>query len=68
MIKKVKIPVLLFQADRDFFVRPEGQEKFAQYSENTRLIFIPNSKHELYRERDYIMEPYLESVFDFFEE
>lgn len=67
-IKKVKIPVLLFQADRDFFVTPKGQEKFAKYAENTRLIFIPDSKHELYRERDYIMEPYLESVFEFFEE
>jgi lysophospholipase len=67
-IKKVKIPVLIFQSDIDFFVTPKGQKKFAKYSKNTRLIFIPDSKHELYRERDYIMKPYLESIFDFFEE
>ena len=63
---KVKIPVLLFQAGDDFYVRDGGQNKFAEYAENCELIRIENAKHEIYFERDEIQQPYLERIMNFY--
>ncbi len=38
--QKVKIPVLLFQADNDEYVRPKGQEKFMNQTAQTRIVFF----------------------------
>lgn len=65
-IKKVQIPVLLFQADNDNYVKKRGQKKFEKYSKNTTLIFVPESKHELYREKDPILFKYLNTIMDFY--
>jgi len=65
-IKKVKIPILLFQSENDKLVKKRGQNKFAKYSNNTDLILVNNAKHELYRENDEILFPYLDTVLDFF--
>jgi lysophospholipase len=63
---KVKIPVLLFQAGQDTFVKPGGQNKFAKSAKNCEIKKIENSRHEIYLERDEIQKPYLEQVLDFY--
>jgi lysophospholipase len=63
---KVEIPVLLFQAGQDTYVKPEGQNKFAQSAKNCEIRKIDNSRHEIYLEKDEIQKPYLEEVLDFY--
>ncbi len=64
--KKVEIPVLLFQAGKDTFVKPRGQNKFANFAKDCTLIKIEDAKHEIYFEVDRILTPYLEKVIDFY--
>ena len=59
---KVKIPVLLFQAEYDTYVIPRAQNKFALYAENCELIHVKGSKHESYFERDEIVFAVIEKV------
>ncbi|ACD54172.1 lysophospholipase [Clostridium botulinum] len=63
---KVEIPVLLFQAEKDTYVKPKGQNEFSQYAPNCKLILMVGSKHEVYREKDGILKAYLNQVFDFY--
>lgn len=65
---KIKIPVLLFQAERDTLVRPEGIEKFVSGVENCKKVYIKEAKHEIYIERDFILFPYLDRVLSFINE
>ena len=62
---KIKVPVLLFQAERDTLVRPEGQDKFLAGVKKGKKVFIKDSKHEIYIERDCILYPYLDMVLSF---
>ncbi|MCR3757736.1 alpha/beta hydrolase [Clostridium felsineum] len=63
---KVNIPILLFQAENDDTVRPDGENKFANEAKKCKLIVVKDSKHEIYREKDDIMIPYFNKVFNFF--
>lgn len=63
---KVKIPVMLCQAGKDTYVKPNGHNKFAQKVNNCELKIYKDSKHEIYWEKDYIMHPYLDDVFSFY--
>lgn len=63
--KKVAAKVLLFQADKDDFVLPTGQERFVEAIPNSKLIFVPGSKHEIYMSKDDTLEIYLTALFDF---
>jgi len=66
---KINVPVLLFQAGKDSYVMPEGQNKFVEANpEYCKLIRYDEAKHEIYFERDEILFPYLEEVFNFYEE
>ncbi|MGN0143448.1 MAG: alpha/beta fold hydrolase [Clostridium sp.] len=63
---KVTIPVMLFQADNDTYVKDGGQNKFAEYAENCELVRIDDARHEIYLERDEIQKTYLKQVFEFY--
>lgn len=63
--KKVKVPVLLFQAGKDTTVRSGGQINFAKRSGNTRLVIIPESKHEIYNADSKIRKEYYSTIFAF---
>ena len=63
---KVEIPVLLFQAEQDNYVKPGGQNKFAKNSKKCKIKKIENSRHEIYLERDEIQKPYLKQVLNFY--
>ena len=64
---KVKIPVLLFQAEYDTYVIPRAQNKFATYAKNCELIHVKGSKHESYFERDEIAFHVIDKVMLFYE-
>ena len=63
---KVEIPVLLFQSGDDVYVKPGGQNKFAEYAQNCEIVKIENAKHEIYFECDEIQKPYFEQVLKFY--
>lgn len=65
---KVEIPVLLFQAGQDTYVKPGGQNKFAKGAKNCEIKIIDNSRHEIYLEKDEIQKPYLKDVLNFYNE
>jgi lysophospholipase len=63
---KVTIPILLFQAGDDAYVRPGGQNKFAEYAQNCELVKMDNAKHEIYLENDDIQKPYIKQLIEFY--
>lgn len=65
---RVLIPVLIFQAGRDTTVRPGGQKRFADRSKNTKLVMMPDSKHEIYNANFEIRKEYYQNIFSFIEE
>lgn len=67
-IKKIEIPILLFQAGIDSYVKPYKQNYFAQNSKNCTLIIKENAKHEIYIEKDEIRDEYMTDLFNFLEE
>ena len=64
----VEIPVLLSQSGDDAYVKPDGQNKFAEHAQNCELVKIEAAKHEIYFERDEIQKPYFEQVLKFYNE
>lgn len=66
--KKIKVPVLLFQADQEDFVSKQEQERFVRklsHNGNTRLIKVPGTKHEIFFSGNDILDGYWEEIFDF---
>ncbi len=47
-------PTLLFQAEHDEFSHSKRQTKFCKEQKNCELIFMKDSKHEMFQERDMI--------------
>ena len=66
-ISKVKIPILLFQAEYDTHVTAKAQCKFAHYAHNCELVRVQEAKHETYFETDDITNSVIEKIFDFIE-
>lgn len=64
---KVTIPVLLFQSGKDSFVKPEGQNKFAENAKNCTIRLYKEAKHEIYFERDEIFNTYINEVIGFYD-
>ncbi|MBE6062662.1 MAG: alpha/beta hydrolase [Clostridium butyricum] len=65
--KKVKIPVMLIQAEYDKHVMPEGQIKFAKNAVNCKVIIAKGSKHESFCEKDNITFHTIDKIIDFYE-
>ena len=64
--KKIDIPVVLFQAQRDTLVYPRPQERFIRRLPQGKLIRVPGAKHETYRCGNNILRPYLNKVLKFY--
>ena len=64
---KVTLPVLLFQALEDTFVTKREQDIFIEGISDGRKITV-QSRHEIYRAPNDVLEPYLAEVYSFFEE
>lgn len=65
---KVEIPVLLFQAEDDTYVEPDGQNEFQENAKNCDLEIIKGAKHSIFSENDDILVDYLNEVFSFYED
>lgn len=63
----IKVPVLIFEADNDSFVKALGHYKFVNNTPSSELIYVPNSKHNLYFTSNDIMIPYFNTIFNFLE-
>ena len=65
---KIRIPVLLFQAGNDTFVKNSSQDLFASRVKSCRLVRVPEARHEIYMSRDEVLFPYWERIFAFLAE
>ena len=62
---KIRIPVLLFQAGRDTYVRADAQDRFAAQVPSCERQRFPELRHELYMSDSAMLIPYWEKVFAF---
>ncbi|MDO5516927.1 MAG: alpha/beta hydrolase [Clostridium sp.] len=63
---KVEIPVLLFKAGKDDYVKENGLNMFSQYAKDCKMVFVSEAKHEIYREEDSILEAYMKRILEFY--
>lgn len=67
-LKKVNIPILIFQAEKDNLVGSKEQDKFAKRTGNTKIIFMPFVEHDTFNSKDFFLDAYYYEVFKFFDE
>lgn len=65
--EKIKIPILLFSAGKDHMVKSRAHRTFAKGTKNTRLVFVPESKHEIFHAAYETRVRYFETLFTFLE-
>lgn len=65
--RRIRIPVLLFQAGNDTVVENSAQNLFESRVPSCTLIKVPKMKHELYMTDSDVLIPYWSTVFDFFQ-
>lgn len=61
----IHIPVLLFQAVEDTFVRAKEQDLFLNRVPDARKIMV-HSRHEINRMPSAMLEPYMAEIFEFY--
>ena len=64
---RIRIPVLLFQAENDTFVVNAAQDIFAARVKDCRLVKQPGMRHELYFAEGAQLKNYWETIFAFYE-
>ena len=68
MPERITCPVLLFTADDDSSVMPEPQKKFIERVRNGSQVFVPSSRHEIFRSENAVLFPWWNSVLRFLSE
>jgi len=63
--EKIACPVLLFTADRDFSVLPGPQKEFIDRVKKHLHIFVPGSRHEIYRSENVVLFPWWHQILCF---
>lgn len=72
--KKIKAPILLFQAEKELLVSKREQERFIRklyrrgISPQAALIRVPGTKHEIFNSSGHVLEQYWRQVFRFLAE
>lgn len=66
-IDNIKSEMILFQAGKDSFVKPDGHNKFVSQAKNCEFIKFEDAKHEIYIERDEIRDKYIKEVLKFYD-
>lgn len=59
---RIQIPVLVFQAENDSLVRPDGQKSFCRRAPHAVLVQVKDTKHEIYASSDPVIERYIEDI------
>lgn len=62
------LPILIFQAENDTLVKPEGHSRFISNAPQASLIFVKDAKHELYNTPNTLLIPYFNTIFDFYQQ
>ena len=65
-IAKIRVPVLLLQAERDVFVKNAAQDAFASHAATCTLEKQPGMRHELYFSEGESLRAYWERIFRFY--
>lgn len=63
--ERISCPVVLFTADDDNSVLPEPQKAFISRVSNGRHVFVPGSRHEIFRSTDDVLYPWWHQVLSF---
>lgn len=71
--KKIRTPILLFQADEDKWVSEKEQERFVRKINEAgrtkaQTCKVPETKHEIFNSSTEVVEGYWQKVFDFLAE
>ena len=69
--KHIKTPLLIFQASDDTLVSAKEQERFAAKvrsagKTSAKIVYVPNTKHEIFNSSSDTLRKYWKMVFDFF--
>ena len=67
-VKKIRASVLLFTAEKDTLVDTKCHKLFTERAANARQIIVPETKHEIYRAGNEVLDQYLEDIFAFLEQ
>ena len=66
--ESIRCPVLLFTADQDFSVMPEPQKQFIERVRLGKHVFVPHSKHEIFRSTDDVLFPWWHEILIYLKE
>lgn len=67
-VQSINVPILLFQAEKDTYVAPEGHYEFANHAKNIQFYLVKGSAHEIYFESDSIIAPFYTKINTFIDE
>lgn len=70
--KKIVVPMLVFQAENEYLVSKEEQDRFVKKIakkgiSDSKLVKVPGCKHEIYNADDETVMKYWKKIFAFFE-
>lgn len=63
--RKISAKVIVFQPEQDARVLSPYQNKFVAKLNDAKLIYIENSKHEIFATTNDVMKIYLDKIFEF---
>lgn len=64
--KKLTMPLLIFEAQQDSLVANQPLACLLEYAPCATLVSLPSAKHELYNMSDKYLFPYLDALFNFY--
>lgn len=67
-LKKITVPILVFQAEKDATVSNGGQNRFVEAVPSARLAVCPGANHELYNGTDETLRRWYPELFKFYDE
>ena len=67
-LKKIAVPILVFQAEKDATVSNGGQNRFVEAVPSARLAVCPGANHELYNGTDETLSRWYPELFKFYDE
>lgn len=63
---KYCVDTLLFQAEDDTTVGPNGQNYFVKNADNVSMVIVPNTMHSIFYAKDDIVHPYMDTILSFY--
>jgi lysophospholipase len=63
----ITTPIILFQAEHDAIVTPDGENKGCALAKDCTLIKVPGGHHETLMEKDSIRDPAMKTIEAFFQ-